>query len=152
MERHQSAIDAFSKAAASNPSTPPDGDATFQRYQALQAKIEDTGEQLEADGKLEAASATLGASRAAHMILVICGDSRLIMIFGSATLLRRITRALDRWRHMIQDISQGEGDVTKPLEVADGFADDELGEVSRLFNRRMDKFQEILRGVVSQTG
>jgi methyl-accepting chemotaxis protein len=152
MEKYQSAIDAFSKAAASNPATPPDGDATFQLYQALQAKIEDTGEQLEADGKLEAASSTLRASRAAHMILVICGASLLIMIFGSATLVRRITRSLDRLRHMIQDISEGEGDVTKRLEVAGGFGDDELGEVSRLFNRFMDKLQEILRGVVSQTG
>jgi len=151
MEKYQSAIDAFSKAAASNPSTPPD-DATFQLYQALQAKIEDTGEQLEADGKLEAASSTLRASRAAHLILVICGASLLIMIFVSATLVRRITRSLDRLRHMIQDISEGEGDVTKRLEVAGGFGDDELGEASRLFIRFMDKLQEILREVVSQTG
>jgi methyl-accepting chemotaxis protein len=152
MERYQSAIDAFSKVAASNPSTPPDGDATFQLYQALQAKIEDTGEQLEADGKLEAASSTLRASRAAHMILVICGASLLIMIFGSATLVRRITRSLDRLRHMIQDISEGEDDVTKRLEVAGGFGDDELGEVSRLFNRFMDKLQEIVRSVLRHCG
>jgi methyl-accepting chemotaxis protein len=151
-EKYQSAIATFTQSVASNPSATPDGDATFQLYQALQAKIEDTSEQLEADGKLEAAGSTVRASRAAHMILVICGSSLLLMIFGSVTLVRRITRSIERLRHMIQDISDGEGDVTKRLEVAGGFGDDELGEVSRLFNRFMDKLQEILRGVVSHTG
>jgi methyl-accepting chemotaxis protein len=151
-QRYLSAIDAFSKSVVSNPSAPPDGEATFQLYQALQAKIEDTGEQLEASGKLAEVSAPQRASRAAHMILVICGTSLLMMIFGSVTLVRRITRSLSRLTHMIQDIAEGEGDVTKRLEGADGFGDDELGEVSRLFNRFMDKLQEILRGVVAHTG
>ncbi len=52
---------------------------------------------------------------------------------------------------MIQDIAEGEGDVTKRLEIAGGFAHDELGEVSRLFNLFMDKLQELLRGVAAHT-
>jgi methyl-accepting chemotaxis protein len=52
---------------------------------------------------------------------------------------------------MIQDIAEGEGDVTRRLDAAGGFGNDELGEVSRLFNVFMDKLQEILRGVVSHT-
>lgn len=152
VEKYQDAIATFAKSVASNPSATPDGDAVFQLYQAVQSKIEDTAEQLEADGKLEQAGAALRASRAARMILVICGASLLLMIFGSVTLVRRISRSLDRLRHMIQDISDGEGDVTRRLEVAGGIGDDELGEVSRLFNRFMDKLQEILREVVSHTG
>jgi methyl-accepting chemotaxis protein len=53
--------------------------------------------------------------------------------------------------HMIQDIAEGEGDVTKRLETAGDFNNDELGEISRLFNLFMDKLQGILRGVVSHT-
>src|SRR5271156_1445314 len=151
-EKDQGVIAAFAASVASNPSATPDADPVFQIYQALQSKIEDTAEKLEADGKLEEAGASLRASRTAHMILVICGASLLLMIFGSVTLVRRISRSLDRLRHMIQDISDGEGDITKRLEVAGGFGDDELGEVSRLFNRFMDKLQEILRGVVAHTG
>jgi methyl-accepting chemotaxis protein len=151
-EKYQSAIAAFSQSIKSNPSATPDGDATFQLYQALQQKIEDTAEQLEAGGKQEQLDAATRAARVSHMILVICGASLLIMIFGSVTLVRRITRSLSRLTHMIQDIAEGEGDVSKRLEVAGGFGDDELGEVSRLFNRFMDKLQEILRGVVSHTG
>src|SRR5271156_3265812 len=152
VEKYQGVIAAFAASVASNPSATPDADPVFQIYQALQSKIEDTAEKLEADGKLEEAGASLRASRTAHMILVICGASLLLMIFGSVTLVRRISRSLDRLRHMIQDISDGEGDITKRLEVAGGFGDDELGEVSRLFNRFMDKLQEILRGVVAHTG
>jgi len=66
-------------------------------------------------------------------------------------LVQRITRAVRRLIQMIQNISEGEGDVTRRLEGAGGFGDDELGEVSRLFNLFMDKLQEILRGVASHT-
>jgi len=52
---------------------------------------------------------------------------------------------------MIHDIAEGEGDVTKRLEVAGNFGNDELGEISRCFNLFMDKLQEILRGVVVYT-
>jgi len=151
-EKYQSAIAAFSQSVVNNPAATPDGDATFQIYQALQQKIEDTGEELEAGGKQERLDAAVRAARASHMILVICGASLLIKIFGNLTLVRRITGSLSRLTHMIQDIAEGEGDVTKRLEVAGGFGDDELGEVSRLFNSFMDKLQEILRGVVSHTG
>ena len=57
----------------------------------------------------------------------------------------------NRLTQMIQDIAEGEGDVTKRLEAAGTFGNDELGEVSRLFNVFMDKLQEILRGVAAHT-
>jgi methyl-accepting chemotaxis protein len=148
-DKYRNAIDAFSKSIASNPAATPDADAVFQIYQALQAKVGDTGEQLEASGRLEEANASQRASRAPLLILAICGASILIMIFGSFIMVQRISRSLSRLTQMIHDIA--EGDVTKRMEVAGGFGNDELGEVSRLFNRFMDKLQEILRGVVSHT-
>jgi methyl-accepting chemotaxis protein len=66
-------------------------------------------------------------------------------------IVRTISRALNRLVHMIQDIAEGEGDVTRRMEVAGAFGKDELGEVSRLFNLFMDKLQEILRGVAALT-
>jgi methyl-accepting chemotaxis protein len=76
------------------------------------------------------------------------------LCFGIAAALfltTRITASLRRLTEMIKDIADGEGDVTKRLEAAGNFGDDELGEVSRLFNRFMDKLQEILRGVSNQS-
>jgi methyl-accepting chemotaxis protein len=58
---------------------------------------------------------------------------------------RTISMSLQRLTHMIQDIAEGEGDVTKRLDAAGGFGKDELGEVSRLFNLFMDKLQDILK-------
>jgi methyl-accepting chemotaxis protein len=66
-------------------------------------------------------------------------------------IVRTISWSLKRLTQMIQDIAEGEGDVTKRLDAAGGFGKDELGEVSRLFNLFMDKLQEILRGVVTHT-
>lgn len=62
-----------------------------------------------------------------------------------------VTKPLRRLTQLIQDIAEGEGDVTQRLEVAGQFGNDELGEVSRFFNLFMDKLQEILRGVGSHT-
>jgi methyl-accepting chemotaxis protein len=66
-------------------------------------------------------------------------------------LIRHTSAGLKRLTEMIHDIAEGEGDVTKRLETAGNFGNDELGEVSRLFNLFMDKLQEILRGVAAQT-
>lgn len=74
-----------------------------------------------------------------------------IGVFVAVYMSRRIAARLQRLTLMIQDIAEGEGDVTKRLEASEGFSDDELGEVSRLFNLFMDKLQEILRGVVGHT-
>jgi methyl-accepting chemotaxis protein len=72
-------------------------------------------------------------------------------IFVAIFVSRGTSSALRRLIQMIQDIAEGEGDVTKRLEAASGFGKDELGEVSRLFNLFMDKLQEILRGVIAHT-
>ena len=62
-----------------------------------------------------------------------------------------VVNPLKRLTQMIHNIAEGEGDVTKRLEVAGAFSNDELGEVSRQFNLFMDKLQELLRGVASDT-
>ncbi len=66
-------------------------------------------------------------------------------------IVRTISGSLGRLVQMIRDIAEGEGDVTQRLEVASAFGNDELGEVSRLFNLFMDKLQGLLRGVVAHT-
>jgi methyl-accepting chemotaxis protein len=76
----------------------------------------------------------------------------LLVLLAQYLLVRKlVVNPLKRLTQMIQNIAEGEGDVTKRLEVAGAFGNDELGEVSRLFNLFMDKLQELLRGVVSHT-
>ena len=72
-------------------------------------------------------------------------------IVAAFFLTSRTVASLRRLTEMIQDIADGEGDVTKRLEAAGNFGNDELGDVSRLFNLFMDKLQDILRGVAAET-
>jgi len=71
--------------------------------------------------------------------------------FVAVFLSRSIATRLSRLTQMIQNIAEGEGDVTKRLEASSGFGNDELGEVSRLFNLFMDKLQDMLRAISAQT-
>ena len=117
----------------------------------LSEKIEDSSDQLEQGAKQSEQSAVTKGTRATRIILSICGASLLMLFSGSFILVQTISQSLSRLTMMIHDIAEGEGDVTKRLGTAGGIGNDELGEVSRLFNRFMDKLQEILRGVAAHT-
>jgi methyl-accepting chemotaxis protein len=123
----------------------------LQLYKELQGKIEETSDQLEKSSQKAELGAKKTASRAARAIFAICGMSLLMLFLASFTLVRAISMSLRRLTQMIQNIAEGEGDVTKRLEAAGAFGNDELGEVSRLFNLFMDKLQDILRGVATHT-
>jgi methyl-accepting chemotaxis protein len=152
VEQYISAGDALSKAIAHDSSSSATESERFaQLYRRLQEKIEDNGDQLEQGAKQSERSAAQKAARATHIILLICGISLLMLFLGSFALVRAISQSLSRLTQMIHNIAEGEGDVTKRLEAAGGFGNDELGEVSRLFNLFMDKLQEILRGVAAHT-
>jgi methyl-accepting chemotaxis protein len=151
-QKYLRAIDVLSQAATHDSSSL--AAATEQClavYKELDEKIEDTGDQLEQSAKQTELGASKKAVRATRAIFSICGVSLLILFFGSFALVRTITQSLQRITLMIQNIAEGEGDVSKRLETAGGIANDELGEVSRLFNLFMDKLQDILRGVSTHT-
>ena len=86
--------------------------------------------------------------------MALGGTTLAALAFGVVAaffLIRRTAASLRRLTQMIQNIADGEGDVTRRLERASGFDDDELGEVSHFFNLFMDKLQALLRGVVAHT-
>jgi methyl-accepting chemotaxis protein len=91
------------------------------------------------------------SARSIFATLVVCLAVILTVGMVSAILVRNISKSLHVLTQMIQNIAEGEGDVTQRLEAAGAIANDELGDVSRLLNVFMDKLQEILRGVSSNT-
>jgi methyl-accepting chemotaxis protein len=119
----------------------------LQIYKELQGKIEETSDQLGKSAQAAEARSKIKAAQALRGMFIICGISLLLLSVSSFALVRSITSSLQRLTLMIQNIAEGEGDVTKRLEVAGAFHNDELGEVSRLFNLFMDKLQDLLRGV-----
>jgi methyl-accepting chemotaxis protein len=144
--------DSLIDAVIHNPSAAPGLLGPYlQLYKDLQGKIEETSDQLSKGAEEVELAAAKKASRATHAMFAICAISLLMLFLGNFALARTISGSLSRLTHMIQDIAEGSGDVTKRLQIAGGFGEDELGEVSRLFNLFMDKFQEILRGVMAHT-
>jgi len=152
-QKYLSAIETLSQAVTHDSSSAAAAtERCLELYKELDEKIEDTADQLEQSAKQTELSANKKAVRATRAIFSICGISLLILFLGSFALVRTITRSLTRLTQMIQNIAEGEGDVTQRLEMAGGSSHDELGEVSRLFNLFMDKLQDILRGVSAHTG
>jgi len=125
--------------------------ATKPRTDAIKAKLAEMRDsRVVLMNNEEAELQAAGHSVILTLVLSFAG-AMVIGITVALFLTKRISGSLQRLTRMIQDIAEGEGDVTKRLEIAGGFADDELGEVSSLFNIFMDKLQEILRGVVAHT-
>jgi len=76
-------------------------------------------------------------------LFVACSIAILIAIACAVLITRSITVPLGNMRSIIQDIAQGEGDLTKRLDAS---SKDELGETSQWFNVFVDK----LHGIISQ--
>lgn len=98
----------------------------------------------------QAAEANTRTRHLQLFVYFLVGFSILLMCLGNLALVRTISRSLRRLIGMLQDIAEGEGNVTRRLEIAQN-SDDELTEVSRLFNLFMDKLHHLLRGVASHT-
>lgn len=64
-------------------------------------------------------------------------------------LSRNIVRPIRKTLVMLQDISEGEGDLTKRLEVS---SKDETGLMTRYFNHTLEKVQNLVSAVKQQAG
>ncbi len=71
-----------------------------------------------------------------------------IAAFVAVGVAAGITRPLNQMRDMIQDIAQGEGDLTKRLDAS---SNDELGEVSRCFNQFVEKLHNMISQIARTT-
>jgi methyl-accepting chemotaxis protein len=78
------------------------------------------------------------------MVYFLVGVSALLMCVGSLTLVRAVVQSLKRLTGMVQDIAEGEGDLTKRLEVS---SNDELGELAKWFNSFLDKMHNVVSEV-----
>ncbi|TWT32837.1 methyl-accepting chemotaxis protein [Blastopirellula retiformator] len=74
--------------------------------------------------------------------LAVVAVISILAVFGSRLLVKPIKTMTDSLR----DIAQGEGDLTKRLEIA---SHDEIGELANWFNVFMDKLQTIISQVAN---
>jgi methyl-accepting chemotaxis protein len=76
--------------------------------------------------------------------LVVLGMSAVL----SFSIAGRITKPLESMKTLLQDIAQGEGDLTKRLDET---SKDELGESAHCFNQFVDKLHRLINRVAETT-
>lgn len=76
------------------------------------------------------------------LIAIVCG------IIIATVITRGIVNPLRQTNNILRDIANGEGDLTKRLEVKN---DDEVGQLSRHFNAFISKLQGIITEVVKSS-
>lgn len=67
-----------------------------------------------------------------------------LLLFIYLFITKFVTRPLDHMTHGLRDIAEGEGDLSRRLDVT---STDEIGEASQVFNQVMEKFSELIRHV-----
>jgi len=93
----------------------------------------------EMNGQVRASLITMAVS--AGIVFAVIISIILIIAFG-------IVRPLQRVVESLKDIAQGEGDLTRRLEVN---TKDEIGELGTGFNLFIEKLQGIIKGVVANS-
>jgi methyl-accepting chemotaxis protein len=110
--------------------------------------LEDAADLLaaEAKGLAEAAAAGLGQKARATLLLMGCFGAAGVVLgsLASALIGRSIARPIRRLAALLRDVAEGEGDLTKRLEIS---SRDESGEAALRFNVFIEKVHEIVAEV-----
>jgi methyl-accepting chemotaxis protein len=107
-----------------------------------EAMINDFAHQMDKqkDEMLKEAQET--AKKIQRLVLTLAASATLFAIFASILIIRSITKPLALFLERTTDIAQGEGDLTKRLDVN---GSDEIAQISRMFNQFIEK----LHGIIS---
>ena len=122
----------------------------FSRYEPVRAKYETLVRKLgeTADAATKAAAETMAAHNQQSFLNTAGSLLASLAIVGVLIffLARRIGARLKQTLAALQQIAQGEGDLTRRLEVKSA---DEVGELAQCFNTFMDKLHAIVSQVKS---
>jgi methyl-accepting chemotaxis protein len=120
-----------------------DGSQKFEKARALLGRLI---EARQARARSHAEEEAVRAAWTRFTILAFVAVA-FALAFGMAFLAARaIARPLAGTVHLLRDIAEGEGDLTRRLEVR---TDDEIGELARCFNTFVDKLSSIIGNVRS---
>jgi methyl-accepting chemotaxis protein len=100
------------------------------------------------DDEIMAEVQTIHDANASSRIIMLVSLSIVLVGVGIVWILiaKVIARPIVRTADMLKDISEGEGDLTRRLEVA---SHDEIGDLARYFNQFIDKLQGIIAGIAN---
>lgn len=78
-------------------------------------------------------------------ILILCLALIVLIFIPLFFASRSVTNPINRTVEMLKDISEGEGDLTKRLEI---MRNDEVGDLAGYFNAFLDKLQRVVSDVI----
>jgi methyl-accepting chemotaxis protein len=130
-----------------------DGNVAVNEDKEAIHRLEATAEAFAHDGNERMAKVegvlTDQARHALWTMVLLAAVATALGMGLSVVIARLITRPLQATVAMLQDLAQGEGDLTKRL-AAD--SQDEVGDVARWFNAFMDKLHDIIGQVKATAG
>jgi methyl-accepting chemotaxis protein len=115
----------------------------------LESSLATLRENVSSAFRAELDSVTLWSARQRNIGLAVILVS--VLIGGVASFLvidRQIVRPLQQLILRLKDIAEGEGDLTRRIDVQ---SEDEIGQVAKWFNTFMDKLQSVISTVGNNT-
>ncbi len=117
--------------------------AFTEKFEELEKKMFDLGELIEGGSQDQVKASMVNKSTTVTMIIITFVLSLIIGFFGFV-LASLIIKPIMIVVNSLREISEGEGDLTKRLEVKSG---DELGQLAKCFNQFTEKIEEIITNV-----
>lgn len=137
------------KESGSNQATELSFTQANEGFSQLRYMLDDVIEVIERD-KDKSLEAVEVAVADTYWALVFAGlVLLLICMFFVFILPQQVTQSVRSLSSSLQDISAGDGDLTRRIQVR---SQDELGELAQSFNRFLDNLHQIINEVVSSTG
>ncbi len=116
----------------------------FEEMREYLNKLTEINQNLATQARKNAADSY---QHAVVMLLVILAIGILMGIVMAWVIGRNITRPVNDAVDGLRDIAEGEGDLTKRLEV---YSKDEVGELATWFNAFLDKLQAIIKEITDK--
>jgi len=117
-------------------------------YDEASRSINEAEEIAEKDMAAEAKATNESYVQTRNMMIGVSVVGILCCMGLALAIVNKVVKGLGLVVERIKDVAQGEGDLTKRIEVQNN---DELGELSRWFNTFMDKLQDIISQVAQST-
>jgi methyl-accepting chemotaxis protein len=117
------------------------GKDSMDAFRQVYAKIQQNNDKLTQDASTSISHAVRSSDA---IIIVVSLISLLACIAVSILLAASIIRPIMRVTRQLKDISEGDGDLTRQLEVK---SNDEVGDLAKYFNKMVDNLRNIMRQV-----
>jgi methyl-accepting chemotaxis protein len=114
----------------------------------MAASLHDLGATLSKDFQAQLDVVTTWSQRQRTLGLILFLITAACAGFLGVMVEKQVSGPLQMLTQRLRDIAEGEGDLTKRLEIV---SKDELGEVSKWFNVFMDKLEDVIRRVADNS-